>query len=161
MITETETEQVPVRPSWVQILSTSFQPPRPSVSTKGQIQTVANQRSEGMQKQSRSSQETIVQWLKQDTGSSSRIYITISLSSSTGTKAPTLVEDGNYRLRPRTGWNQRLRIDIPGTLLCYLTTNQSEESQIPCSPWNRAGPCGATGQAPGQNSLLVSPISSL
>ena len=36
-----------------------LQPPRPSLSSRGQIQTVANQGSEGMQKQTRSSQETM------------------------------------------------------------------------------------------------------
>ena len=38
------------------------------------------------------------------------MYLTIwckSLSCSAGTKAPTQVEDGNYMLRPQTGWNQR------------------------------------------------------
>ena len=44
------------------------------------------------------SQETIVKQLKQGPGSCSRIYITIALSSSTGTKAPSQVEDGNFRL---------------------------------------------------------------
>ena len=39
----------------------TFQPPRTSLSPKGQIQTVANQGREGMQRQGRGSQETIVQ----------------------------------------------------------------------------------------------------
>ena len=38
-----------------------FQPPWPSLSPKGQIGTVANQGREGMQRQGRASQETIVQ----------------------------------------------------------------------------------------------------
>ena len=67
--------------------------------TFGQIQTVANQGREGMQKQGRSSQETIVQpW---------GIYITISLSSSAGTKARTLVEDGNFKLSTSPPTNQK------------------------------------------------------
>ena len=41
--------------------SLSVQPPRPSLSSKGQVQTVANQGREGMQTQGKSSQETTVQ----------------------------------------------------------------------------------------------------
>ena len=75
LLTLCETEQDPVGPSSVEILSDAnlfcvphflfvgkkLQPPRPSLSTNGQIQTVAYQGREGMQKQRRSSQETIVQ----------------------------------------------------------------------------------------------------
>ena len=78
-----------------------FQPPRPSLSSKGQIQTASNQRSEGIQKQRKSSQETIVQWWGRVLVHCEGIYITIwytSLSSSMGTNAPTQVEDGNFRL---------------------------------------------------------------
>jgi len=42
------------------------------MSHKEQIQTVSNQRSKEMQKQRRSNQETIVQQLKQGTGSTPR-----------------------------------------------------------------------------------------
>ena len=66
-----ETEQGPVGPFWVQkpfwvprfsFVGNSFiQPPRPSLSSKGQIQTAAHHRRVGMQKQRRSSQETKLQ----------------------------------------------------------------------------------------------------
>ena len=58
------------------------------------IQAVANQGSKGKQKQRRNNQETIVQ----DPGYTEGIYKTISLRSSAGTKAPTQVEDGNFKL---------------------------------------------------------------
>ena len=45
-----------------------LQPPRPSLSSRGQIQTVANQGSEGMQKQTRSSQETMYAQLLNQVG---------------------------------------------------------------------------------------------
>ena len=62
-------EKDPVEPSRVQILPRSpisglyemdfSQPPCPPLSSKGQVQTVANQGREETQKQRRSSQETI------------------------------------------------------------------------------------------------------
>ena len=62
---------------------------RPFLSSKAQVQTIVNQEWEGMQRQGRGSQETIVQpWgrvLVQPQG----INITISLSSSTELKPPT------------------------------------------------------------------------
>ena len=68
-----------------------------------------------MQKQRRSSQETIVQPWGSVLVLSQVVYTTISLSSSAGTKAPTWVEGGNFRLSPR--------------FLKYCPiTNQSEES---------------------------------
>ena len=66
----TEAEQDPVGPSWykktfwVPCFSSAkkrLQPPRPSLSTKRQIQTVVKQGTEGTGKQRKSSQETIVQ----------------------------------------------------------------------------------------------------
>ena len=69
-LTMSETEQDPVENSWVQkhfhvphllFVEKRFQSPRPSLSSKGQIQAVTNQGSEGMQKQKKNSQETIVQ----------------------------------------------------------------------------------------------------
>ena len=44
------------------------------------------------------------------------------LSSFVRTKAPIQVKDGNFRLSK-----------IPGVPLCYLTTNQLEESHSPYS----------------------------
>ena len=54
-----------------------------------------------MQKQRRSNQETIAQLWVRDLVPPQRTYITIFLSSSVGTKAPTLVKDGNFRLSTR------------------------------------------------------------
>ena len=67
---ETETEHDSVGASWVQkpfcvphflLVGKSFQPLIPSLNSKGQIPTISNQGSEGMQKQRKCSQETIVQ----------------------------------------------------------------------------------------------------
>ena len=52
------------------------------------------------------------------------VYDNISLSS-TGTKAPTLVEDGNFGVSTRFLEHH------------YLSTNQSEQSHIPCSPHHK------------------------
>ena len=52
------------------------------------------------------------------------IYITIPLSSSSGTEAPTQVEDGKLK------WE----LKIPRILPCYFTTNQSEETHTSYSP---------------------------
>ena len=52
-----------------------------------------------MQKQRKSSQETILQPWGKVPVPPQEIYITIYLSSSAGTKVPTRVEDGNFRLR--------------------------------------------------------------
>ena len=54
-----------------------------------------------MQKQGRSSQETIVQPWDRVLVPPQGIYRTISLSSSAGTKVPTQVEDSNFRLSSR------------------------------------------------------------
>ena len=99
-------------PSWIQkplcvphfwLVGKRLQPPRPSLSSKGQIPTVANQGREGMQKQRGSSQEAIVQpWgrvLVPPQGLYQ--YITIPLSSSAGTKAPSQAEDGSFQLSTR------------------------------------------------------------
>ena len=53
-------------------LGNKLQPPWPSLSSKGQVQTVANQGREGMQSPGRSSQETIVQLWEQGLGLSLR-----------------------------------------------------------------------------------------
>ena len=117
----------------VQILSVSpisclwgkgfIQSPWPSLSTKGQFQTVAYQGRLGMQKQRRSSQETIVQ------GPPQGIYITIYLW--------VILQE--LRSPPRwrmitSGWAQESWNNIvPGNRTgtqqsCYLTTNQLEEN---------------------------------
>ena len=54
-----------------------------------------------MQKQRKGRQETVVQWWGSVLVPPEGIYLTIwyiALSSSTGTKPPTQVEDGNFRL---------------------------------------------------------------
>ena len=51
-----------------------LQPPKTFLNTKEQIQRVANQGSEGMQKQRRNHQATVVQLLKQDPSSSRDIH---------------------------------------------------------------------------------------
>ena len=75
-----------------------FIQPQASLSSKGLIHTVANQGGEGMQKQGRNSWEAIVQPWGRVLVPPQGIYMTVSLSSSAGTKAPTQVEDGNFRL---------------------------------------------------------------
>ena len=54
-----------------------------------------------MQKQRRSSQETIVQPWGRVLVPTQGIYITIPLSSYAGTKVSTQVKDGNFRLSTR------------------------------------------------------------
>ena len=63
---------------------------RPSLSSKGQIQTAANQRREGVQRQGRNSQETTVQPWDRILVQSQGIHITISLSSSAELKPPPM-----------------------------------------------------------------------
>ena len=58
-----------------------LQPPWPSLSSKGQIWTVGNQRGEGMQRQGESSQETVVQPPGRVLVLPQGIHVTISLSS--------------------------------------------------------------------------------
>ena len=116
--------------------------PRPFLSSKEQIQAVTDERNEGIKKQWKGSLETMVQpWIRVLVPPQ-RIYKTIwyiSLSSSTVTKGPIQVEDGNFRLSARmwtpdwveTGW---LVIVIAVTPLCYFIISQSEEGQIYSSP---------------------------
>ena len=59
-----------------------LQPPWPSLSSKGQVQTVANQGREGIQVQGKGSQETIAQPWDRILVPPQWINITISLSSS-------------------------------------------------------------------------------
>ena len=72
------------KPFWVPrslFVGNSLQPPGSSLSPKGQIQTVANQGREGMQRQGKSSQETIVQPWGRVLVLPHGIHITVSLSS--------------------------------------------------------------------------------
>ena len=66
------------------------------------------------------------------------IYITIwctTLSWTEETKTSTHAEDAKHEhTDPRLAGTGRVMIKIPKTSLCYLTTNQSEESHAPCSP---------------------------
>ena len=75
-----------------------LQPPWPSLSSKGQVQTVANQGREGMQKQGRNSQETIVQPWGRVLVPPQGTHITISLSSSAELK-PHQMEDVNCLMK--------------------------------------------------------------
>ena len=63
------------------LVGNRLQPPWPSLSSKGQIQAFANQGREGMQRQGRGSQETIVQPWGRVLVPPQGIHITISLSS--------------------------------------------------------------------------------
>ena len=89
-----------------------IQPPRPSRSCKGQVQTVADQGREGMQRQGRNSQETIPQPWGRVPVPPQGIHITISLSSSADTETPTTWEKLTACCpqagRPQTGWNQKV-----------------------------------------------------
>ena len=71
-----------------------LQPPLPSLSSKGQVQTIANQGREGMQRPGRSSQETIVQLWGRVLVPPQGIFITISLNSSAELNPPQM-EDVN------------------------------------------------------------------
>ena len=88
-----------------------IQPPRPSQSSKGQVQTVANQGREGRRRQGRNSQETIVQPWGRVLVPPWGIYITISLSCFADTETPTKWEKLTVccpqARRPQTIWNQK------------------------------------------------------
>ena len=115
-------------PSLVQTLPVSIdfiQPLWASLSSKEQIQKVANQGREGMKKERKSSHETIVHPWSRVLVPPQGIYMTTSLSSSARTKVLTQVEDGNFKLNTRF---------LEHCLPCYLATNQSEESHTPCRP---------------------------
>ena len=97
-----ETKQGPVG-SWAHksfcvphflFLWNELQPPLPSLSSKGQVQTIANQGREGMQRPERSSQETIVQLWGRVLVPPQGIFITISLNSSAELNPPQM-EDVN------------------------------------------------------------------
>ena len=72
-----------------------------------------------MQKQGRSSQETIVQPWVRVLVPPQGIYITITLNSSAGNKTPTQVEDVNFRLSTRSLENHPVTSD-------WLPTNQKK-----------------------------------
>ena len=97
-----------VGPSWIQkplqtplppcflVCRKKLQAPRPFLSTKGQIQTVIREGRECRNKGGAVKKQQC-RVLVPPQG----IYITHLLSSSAGTKAPTQVEDGNFRLSTR------------------------------------------------------------
>ena len=106
-----------------------------------------------MKKQRKSSQETILQCWGRVLVPPQGTYITVSLSSSARTKAPTHVEGGNYMLRPQTGWN--LKADDwdswSTTLLPHhqpirrkSVTLQTSPQILPVktSPWKSSGSSG-------------------
>ena len=127
----------PCRPSGHKSLSVSpvsslqeigfIQPPRPSLSSNGQIQTVANQGREGTRRQGRSSQETIAQPGGRVPAPARGIHITVSLSCFADTETSTgwekLAVCCPQARRPRPAGARRLVMPTP----TYLTTNQSEE----------------------------------
>ena len=103
------------------------------MSSKGHIQTVANQGSEGRQ------EETLLQqgaWCWSLLGwCASSLYM--SLSSSAGTRAPsTQMEEvtAGWAKQVDPHWLERLMAEMGGTRPCYLTTNQSEGCSTRCSP---------------------------
>ena len=95
--------------SWLQEIG-FIQPPWPSLSSKGQVQTVADQGREGMQRQGRSSQDKIVQPWGRVLVPPQGIHVTISLSCFADTETPTRWEKLTVccpqACRPQTSWNQ-------------------------------------------------------
>ena len=94
------------------------QPSGPSLSSKGQIQTLANGEVRDLMKQGRNSQVTIVQRLNGDLVPSQGIPMTISWQEP----------------KPLSLWRMVTSGQIPGAPPCDLTANQSEERYTPCSP---------------------------
>ena len=76
-------------PSHFLVLGNKLQPPRPSLSSKGQIQTTANQEREGMQGPGRNCQETAVQPRGRVLGSSSNNIQNHVFEPFRTTKTPT------------------------------------------------------------------------
>ena len=91
-----------------------------------------------MQKQGRSSQETIVQLWNTVLVPPERIYI-ISLSSPVGTKTPTQVEDGNFRLSTR--FLEHLPVTSPPTSQKKVTHPAALTPNLPLKllPQNHQG----------------------
>ena len=96
--------------SWLQEIG-FIQPPWPSLSSKEQVQTVANQGREGTGRQGRSSQETIVQPWGRVLVPPQGIHITISLTCFADTEIPTrwkkLTVCCPQAHRPQTDWKQK------------------------------------------------------
>ena len=115
-----ETKQGPVG-SWVHkplgvshflFLGNKLQLPNPTLSSKRQVQTVANQGREGMQRQGRRSQDTIVQPWRQDPDPSSKReqYLWVPLQNIT----PQHMDDVNEAFfilerRPPDHWTPALK----------------------------------------------------
>ena len=98
-----------------------IQHPWPSLSSKGWIQTIANQRREGIQKQEKQSK----------VGTASRVLVPTQRNMHNNvfeffyrTEAPTQVEDGNFRL------NTRL---LEHSSVTSPPTNQ--KGHKPCNPY--------------------------
>ena len=93
----------------------------------GQVQAVANQGREGVQRQERSSQETVVQAWGRVLVPPQGIHKTIYLSCFADTETPTRWEKLKFaahkHVGPRMVRTRRLTMMTP----TYLTTNQSEE----------------------------------
>ena len=94
------------------ITENKLQAPWPSLSSNEQVQIVANQGREGMQRQEKSRQETIVEPWGRVLVSHQRIYIAISLSyfadTETSTRWEKLTVCCPQAHRPQTCWNQKV-----------------------------------------------------
>ena len=114
-------------------------------------------RNERMQKQRKSSQARKVMIVKQSPSSSSGDIHNNLVLQTLRPSSPPIPHSPFPRWRMVTmSWNPRLvgtrslMIEIPGTPPCYLTTNQSEESHVHCSPPHKCclktfpwKPCGS------------------
>ena len=89
-----------------------LQPPWPSLSSKGKVQTVATQGREGMQRQGRRSQDTTVQPWGRALVPPQGIHVTISLSCFEDTETPTRWEKLKVccpqACKPQTRCNQKV-----------------------------------------------------
>ena len=95
-----------------------IQLPWPSLSSKGQVQTDANQGKEGMQRQGRGSQETIVQSWGRVLVPPQGIHILISLSCFAETETPTRWEKlcaAHKHVDPRPGGTRGWWCQLPLT----------------------------------------------
>ena len=89
-----------------------FQPPRPSCLPKDRFKYLLLRE----RRECRNERGTIKKLQGRVLVPPQGIYITVSLSSAAGTKAPTQVEDGNLRL------STRFPVEVP----CYLATSQKK-----------------------------------
>ena len=101
-------------------LGTKLQPPWPSLSSKGQVQTLANQGRERIERQGRNSPETMVQPWGRVLGPPQGICITVSLRSSAELKPPT---NGRY-------YEAFFMLRPPEPVLGPRNTNFEEECKL-------------------------------